>query len=258
MSIIIKTPQQIENIRKSCQLARKTLKHIAQYVHEGVTTEFINKKVEEYMREHHATPATLGYKGYPAASCISVNDVICHGVPNGYVLKNGDIVNVDVTPILNGYYGDTCTMYTVGEISAAAQELLDITKECLNLGIAECRPDNRFGNIGYRIGKYAQGHGYSVVYQFCGHGVGIDFHEEPEVSHVADKNSGARMKPGMIFTIEPMINQGKARSKIDKADKWTARTIDGKLSAQYEHTVLITDTGVDVLTDIDGEYSHLK
>jgi len=258
LPIIIKTPQQIENIRKSCQLARKTLQHIAQYVKEGVTTEYINKKVEEYMHEHHAIPATLGYKGYPAASCISVNDVICHGIPNEYVLKNGDIVNVDVTTILNGYFGDTCTMFTVGEISQEAQDLLNVAKDCLDLGIAECRPDNRLGNIGYKIGRYAQAHGYSVVYQFCGHGVGLEFHEEPEVSHTADKNSGPKLKPGMIFTIEPMINQGKARSKVDKKDHWTARTIDGKLSAQYEHTVLITDTGVDVLTDIDGEYLNLK
>ena len=252
--VIIKTPAQIEGIRKSSKLAAQTLKHLEQYVKAGVTTAFINQKAEEFMRSHGAIPATLNYKGYPAATCISVNDVVCHGVPNQQVLKDGDIVNVDVTTILNGFYGDTCTMYKVGKISEEAQNLIDVTKECLYLGIMECRPGNFVGNIGWAIGNYARKMGYGVVYQFCGHGVGVKFHEDPEVSHDADRNSGPKMKPGMTFTIEPMINEGKARVKIDKGDKWTVRTIDGKLSAQYEHTLLITETGVEVLTDINGEY----
>jgi methionyl aminopeptidase len=253
MGILFKTPEQIEGIRKSCRLARTTLKHIQPFIKAGVTTQFINQKIIEFVKENGATPATLNYKGYPAASCISVNDVVCHGIPGNLVLKDGDIVNVDVTTILNGYFGDTCMMYTVGEISEGAQNLLDVTKRCLDLGIEQCRPGNKVGNIGYVIANYAHRQGYGVVYQFCGHGVGVKFHEDPEVNHDAPKNSG--MKPGMTFTIEPMINQGKARVKVDKADGWTARTIDGKLSAQYEHTVLITNTGVEVLTDIDGEYN---
>jgi methionyl aminopeptidase len=180
--------------------------------------------------------------------------VVCHGIPGPYVLKDGDIMNIDVTTILNGYYGDTCKMYPIGIISDEAQDLINVTKECLKIGIKECYPGNRFGNIGYEINRYAIGKGYSVVYEFCGHGVGIAFHEEPEVSHIAEKNIGKRMREGMIFTIEPMINAGKARTKIDKNDGWTARTIDGKLSAQFEHTILITPSGCELLTDVYGEF----
>jgi methionyl aminopeptidase len=259
MAIKIKTPDQIEGIRRSCQLARKTIKHIVQFIQPGVTTKFIDQKVEEFIRDHGAIPATLNYKGYPASSCISVNDVVCHGVPSDKViLRQGDIVNVDVTTILNGYYGDTCMMYPVGPISETSANLLKVARECLDAGISVCRPGNYIGDIGAAITRHAERNGYSVVYQFCGHGVGVEFHEEPEVAHDGEAGTGPKMVPGMTFTIEPMINQGKARVKIDKSDKWTARTIDGRWSAQYEHTVLITPTGVDVLTDIDNEYAHLK
>lgn len=206
------------------------------------------------MRDHGAIPATLNYNGYPKSTCISVNDVICHGIPGPYVLRDGDILNVDVTTILNGYFGDTSRMFSIGDVSEYAQKLVRVTKECLDLGIKQCFPGNHVGNIGYSINKHAVAHGYTVVYEFCGHGVGVKFHEEPEVSHIAAINSGPKMKAGMTFTIEPMINAGKARAKVDKKDGWTARTIDGKLSAQFEHTVLITATGVEVLTDIHGEY----
>jgi methionyl aminopeptidase len=257
-SLKLKSPEQIKGIRESSILARQTLKHLVPLVKAGVTTAWINARVEEFVRDHGATPATKGYKGYPAACCISVNDVVCHGVPNEYVLKDGDIVNVDVTTILNGYYGDTCMMYPIGEISQRAKDLIRVTRECLDYGIAQCFPSNPIGNIGYVISEHAHRHGYSVVYQFCGHGVGVDFHEEPEVSHIEEKNTGVKLKAGMTFTIEPMINEGKARVKVDKKDKWTARTIDGKLSAQFEHTILITDTAAEVLTDIDGEYANNK
>jgi methionyl aminopeptidase len=256
MALIIKNREQIDGIRKSCHLARKALKYIAPFISEGVTTKFIDQKISEFIKNNGAKAATLNYKGYPASCCISVNDVVCHGVPDQTILKNGDIVNVDVTTILNGYYGDTCMMYRVGAISQDAEDLITVTKRCLDLGIEQCYPGNHLGNIGFVIAQYAQSHGYSVVYQFCGHGVGIKFHEDPEVSHIADRNSGIKLKPGMTFTIEPMINQGKARSKVDKKDGWTARTIDGKLSAQFEHTILITETGVEVLTDIDEEYDE--
>lgn len=253
MAIIIKTPEQIEGIRKSSILAAQTLKYLEQFAVPGNTTALIDKKCEEFIRDHGASAATKGYNGFPASCCTSPNDVICHGIPGKYELRDGDILNIDVTTILDGYFGDTCKMYPIGQISEYAQKLLDVTKECLRIGISQCYPDNHLGNIGYEINKYAVSHGYSVVYEFCGHGIGLKFHEDPEVSHIATKNSGPKLKPGMTFTIEPMINAGKARSKVDKHDGWTARTIDGKLSAQYEHTILITPGKADVLTDIDGE-----
>jgi len=254
VAIKIKTQAQIEGIRKSSQLAAKCLKYLEQFVVEGNTTGFINEKAHEFIIENNAKPATLGYGGFPASICSSPNDVICHGIPGDYVLKNGDILNIDVTTILDGYFGDTCKMYVVGEISEEAQKLLEVTRECLRIGMKQVFPGNRFGNIGYEISEYARSKGYGVVYEFCGHGVGLKFHEDPEVSHVANKNSGKKMKPGMIFTIEPMINVGKARAKIDKNDGWTARTIDGKLSAQYEHTILVTEDGCEALTDVYGDF----
>jgi methionyl aminopeptidase len=253
--IIIKTPEQIEGIRKSCILAAQSLQFIEPFVVEGVSTDFLDRKIEEFIRDHQAIPAPLNYRGYPRASCISLNEVVCHGIPGPeIILKHGDILNIDVTTILNGYYGDTSTMFTIGEVSKEAQRLIEATKQSLDIGIAQCYPGNYFGNIGYEIEKYCRREGYGVVYEFCGHGVGLYFHEEPEVAHTAEKNSGKKMQAGMIFTVEPMINQGKARTIIDKNDKWTARTIDGKLSAQFEHTLLITEKGCDVLTDINGAY----
>ncbi len=253
-SIIIKNKEQIEGIRKSSQLAAQTLKYLEPFVKVGITTLELNNLAEAYLNQHGAKAATKGYKGYQFATCISPNDVVCHGVPNDYALKLGDIVNIDVTAILNGYFGDTSRMYFVGEVSSYAQQLVNVTKECLHLGMKECYPGNRLGNIGYVIAQHAEIHGYSIVQEFCGHGVGVHFHEEPQVDHKAAKNSGPILKPGMTFTIEPMINAGKARTKVDKKDKWTARTIDGKLSAQYEHTILITDTGYEALTAINNDY----
>ena len=253
--IVIKTPEQIEGIRQSALLAAKTLDHAEQFVKEGVHTEFIDDKIEEFIRSHGAIPATLGYNGYPKSSCISPNNIICHGIPSKEtILKKGDILNIDVTTILNGYFGDTSRMFTVGEVSTEAEDLIDTTWHCLDLAIEQVKPGNRFGNIGFVISRYAKAHGYTVVYEFCGHGVGIEFHEEPQVDHAARRNTGPEMKPGMIFTIEPMINQGKPRASIDENDGWTARTVDNKLSAQFEHTILVTQTGYEVLTDVNGEY----
>ncbi|MDX9882536.1 MAG: type I methionyl aminopeptidase [Prolixibacteraceae bacterium] len=252
--IIIKTHEQIEGIRKSSQLAAKTLGYVKQFVKEGVSTGFIDGKIEEFVRSHGAVPATLGFHGYPKSSCISLNEIVCHGIPSEEtILKTGDILNIDVTTILNGYYGDTSRMYAVGEISKEAQELIDVTEHCLNLGIQQVAPGNYFGNIGFVIDRYARSKGYSVVYEYCGHGVGVHFHEAPQVDHSARRNSGPRMKPGMIFTIEPMINQGKPRTVVDENDGWTARTIDNKLSAQFEHTVLVTETGYEILSEIQGK-----
>ncbi len=253
--IIIKTPAQIGGIRKSSQLAAQTLDYITPIVKAGVTTEYLDHKIEEFIRDHGAIPATKGYNGYPASSCISLNEIVCHGIPSSKViLKEGDILNIDVTTILDGYYGDTSRMYAVGEVSPEAVKLIETTRHCLDLGIKQVRPGNPLGNIGFVISRYARSQGFSVVYQFCGHGVGIDFHEEPQVDHTARRNSGPLMKAGMIFTIEPMINQGRPSAVVDRKDGWTARTSDLKLSAQFEHTILVTPTGYEVLSDSRGEY----
>jgi methionyl aminopeptidase len=253
--IIIKNSEQTEGIRKSCRLAAQALDFAGQFVQQGVSTGFINAKIEEFIISHGAIPATKGYNGYPMSSCISLNEVVCHGIPSEQtVLKEGDILNIDITTILDGYYGDTSRMFTVGEISLEAKSLIKATKQCLNLGIQQVKPGNYFGNIGFVISRYARANGYSVVYEFCGHGVGVNFHEAPNVDHTSRKNTGQLMKQGMIFTIEPMINQGKPSTDIDKKDGWTARTVDGKLSAQFEHTILVTETGFEVLTDIHGDY----
>ncbi len=255
MNIIIKTPEQIEGIRKSSKLAGDVLLYIAQFVKEGVTTNFLDQLIHNYIVEHGAIPATMNYNGFPKSCCISINEVICHGIPSEkVVLKNGDILNIDITTILDGYFGDTSKMFTVGETSEAATKLLTATQHCLDLGIQQVKPGNYLGNIGYVISRYAISQGFSVVYEYCGHGVGIHFHEDPQVDHSARKNSGPKLKPGMIFTIEPMINEGRPRVKVDELDGWTARTADHKLSAQYEHTILVTDTGCEVLTDVLGEY----
>ena len=257
-NIIIKTAEQIEGIRKSSQLAGNTLKFISDYVKEGVNTLYLDNLIEQYMRDNGAIPATLGYNGFPKSSCISLNEVICHGIPNEKtILKEGDILNIDVTTILNGYFGDTSTMFTIGDVSEQAAKLVEHTEDALYIGIEQVKPNNYFGNIGFAIGRFAKAKKYSVVYEFCGHGVGIEFHEEPQVDHIAPHNSGAIMKPGMIFTIEPMINIGKPRAVVDKKDGWTARTIDKKLSAQFEHTILVTNEGYEILSDV-GEYNIFR
>jgi len=254
-NIIIKTPEQIEGIRESSRLAAQTLDYAGRFVKEGVTTGFIDQKIEEFILNNNALPAPKGYNGFPKASCISLNEVVCHGIPSDkIVIKNGDILNIDITTILNGFYGDTSRMFTVGKISQIAGNLIEVSRHCLDLGIKQVYPGNYFGNIGFVINRYAKSRGFSVVYDFCGHGVGLQFHEEPQVDHTSRKNRGSIMKPGMIFTIEPMINEGKPATRIDRTDGWTARTIDNKLSAQFEHTILVTFSGYEVLTDIHGEY----
>ncbi len=254
--IIIKTDDQIEGIRQSSRLAGNALVMIEEYIKEGVTTEYLDRIINEFIRDNGAISATLGYNGYPKTSCISLNDVVCHGIPGpDTILKEGDILNIDITTIWRGYYGDTSKMFGVGSISVRAEKLVLAAKHCLDLGIQQVRPGNYFGNIGFVIGRYAKSQQFSVVFEYCGHGVGIHFHEEPQVDHIARRNSGAVMQPGMIFTIEPMINEGKPTTRVDKYDGWTARTSDGKLSAQFEHTVLVTQDGCEVLSDVRGEYN---
>jgi methionyl aminopeptidase len=249
--VVIKSDREIEGIRRSSQLAARCLKMIESYVVEGVTTNDLNERIADFIVENGAIPAPYGYAGYPAETCISLNEVICHGIPNNCRLQKGDILNIDVTTILDGFYGDTSRMYTVGEVSQEAKKLLEVARRCLEIGIEQIRPENRTGLIGYEIAKYAESLGYGIVHQFCGHGVGIGFHESPQIPHKAGRKDGVKMRPGMIFTVEPMVNIGEADAVIDEQDGWTARTADGSLSAQYEHTILVTPDGAEVLTKLE-------
>jgi methionyl aminopeptidase len=245
--IRLKSQAEIDGIRRACQLTRDILDRLDDVVREGVTTGAVDRFIHAAMRELGATPATLGYRGYPASSCISINEVVCHGIPGERELASGDIVNVDVTSILDGYYGDASRMYLVGEVSDEARRLVEVTRECLDLGVAAVAPGHTLGDVGHAIQRHAEAHGYSVVRQMVGHGVGVEFHEPPEVPHFGEPGEGPGLVPGMVFTIEPMINAGGWELEILK-DGWTAVTTDRSLSAQWEHTVLVTPAGVDVLT----------
>ncbi|MBS7327582.1 MAG: type I methionyl aminopeptidase [Oxalobacter sp.] len=251
--IYIKTPEQIEGIRKASKLAAEVLDYIEPFVKPGISTGELDKLCHEFITDHNAIPAPLNYcphgsTPYPKATCISLNEVVCHGIPNfNKKLKKGDALNIDITVILDGYYGDTSRMYFAGEPSIMARRLANITYQSMWLGIREVKPGNHFGDIGYVIQHFAENAGYSVVREFCGHGVGIEFHEEPQVLHYGRRGTGEEIKPGMIFTIEPMINVGK-RAITQLNDGWTVRTKDRSLSAQWEHTILVTDTGYEILT----------
>jgi len=244
---IMKTEEQIDGIRKSCKLTHEILDMVGERIKAGITTNDINTWVHEYTIEHNAYPAPLGYGGFPKSVCTSINDVICHGIPDDTVLKDGDIVNVDVTCILDGYYGDANRMYIIGEGSKEAVDLVRISKECLEIGIEQVKPYNTLGDIGYAIQQHAESHGYSVVYDYGGHGIGLEFHEEPFVPHIGRKGEGTILLPNMTFTIEPMINIGSPEADVLE-DDWTAVTVDGSLSAQWEHTIRVTETGYEILT----------
>jgi methionyl aminopeptidase len=245
---IIKTEEQIAGIRRACQLSREILDGLQDFIVPGITTEAINTRVHEYTIAHGAIPAPLNYNGYPKSVCTSVNEVVCHGIPEERVLVDGDILNVDVTCILDGYYGDTSRMYLVGNPSAEARELVRVARECMYLGIEQVRPFNRVGDIGYTIEQHARKYGYSVVQDFGGHGIGVEFHEEPFVQHFGERDSGMVLIPNMVLTIEPMINVGSYECKVLE-DNWTAVTADGSLSAQWEHTVRVTEDGVEILSE---------
>jgi methionyl aminopeptidase len=250
MAIIIKTAEEIEQMRIAGRLAAELLDYITPFVKPGATTEELNQLIHNYQVDVQKTiPATLGYgtPPFPKSCCTSVNQVICHGIPDNKPLKNGDIVNIDVTIINNGFHGDTSRMFLVGDVSPHAKRLCKVTHECMMLGIEQVKPGARLGDIGYAIQQHAENSGYSVVQEFCGHGVGRGFHEEPQVVHYGKKGTGVELKPGMIFTIEPMINQGKRHLRI-LADEWTVVTKDRSLSAQWEHEVLVTETGYEILT----------
>lgn len=249
--IVIKNPTQIEGIRKSSRLAAQVLKYLIPFVKPEVSTNKLNDLAHQYIHDHGAIPAPLGYRGFPKSICTSVNNVVCHGIPSDQeILKEGDIINLDVTTILDGFYGDTSITLPVGKISLETQKLIDTTKKSLDLSIKSLKPGKYLNDcVGKMIQPYAESMGYSVVREFGGHGTGIDFHEEPFVYHFNFNKDDIILKPGMIFTIEPMINaSSNSKITLDKKDGWTVRTFDGSLSAQFEHTVLITKTGYEVLT----------
>ena len=240
-------PAGFEGMRKAGRLAAEILDALAPLVRPGVSTEELDAVVREMTLDGGAVPATLGYRGYTHSCCISINHVVCHGIPSPKTLKDGDIVNIDVTPLLDGWHGDTSRMYLVGDVSLKAKRLVETTYECLMLGIEKARPGARLGDIGAAIQDYAEQRRYGVVREFCGHGVGQLFHDAPEVVHAARAGSGPELKPGMFFTIEPMINLGRPQVKL-LADGWTAVTRDKSLSAQFEHSIGITETGCEIFT----------
>lgn len=246
---LIKTPEQIEGIRRSGVVNTGVLDLIAREIKEGMSTAAIDKLVYDYTVSHGAIPAPLNHEGFPKSVCTSINDVVCHGIPDEKeILRDGDIVNVDVSTILDGYYSDASRMFMIGNVSPEKKRLVEVTKECLQIGMEAAKPFGFVGDIGYAIQKHAQKNGYSVVRDLCGHGVGLAFHEEPEVLHFGRKGTGMLLVPGMVFTIEPMINMGRYEVYIDEDDGWTVLTDDGLPSAQWEHTFVMTDHGLEILT----------
>ena len=245
--ITIKTKEQIEYMRKAGEILAACHREITKLIRPGITTQEIDQFAEAFIKKNGAIPEQKGYNGYPYATCASVNDVICHGFPGQYVLKDGDIVTIDMVVNLNGWLADSAWSYAVGNVSPEAQHLLDVTKNSLYKGIELAVVGNRIGDISNAIQTYAEGEGLAVVREFIGHGIGEKMHEEPQVPHYGPPHRGPRLKEGMVITIEPMLNIGTFRSKLD-SDGWTARTLDGSLSAQYEHTIAITADGPVILT----------
>jgi methionyl aminopeptidase len=240
-------PEAFEGMRRAGRLAAEILDALVPHVVPGVTTAELDRIAFDHMRAAGAVPATLGYRGYTHSCCTSINHVVCHGIPADKALKDGDIVNIDVTPILDGWHGDSSRMYLVGDVSVKARRLVDVTYECLMLGLEQARPGNRLGDISAAIQTHAEKHRYSVVRDFCGHGLGRLFHDSPEVVHAGRAGTGPELKPGMFFTIEPMINIGRPDCKL-LDDGWTAVTRDRQLSAQFEHSIGITEDGCEVFT----------
>jgi methionyl aminopeptidase len=257
MAITIKTASEIEAMRTAGRLASEVLDYITPFVKPGITTGELDRLCHDYMVGVQGTiPAPLnysppGYRPFPKSICTSVNHQVCHGIPGERVLKNGDIVNIDVTVIKDGFHGDTSRMFMVGEASIAARRLCQVTWECMWLGIEQVRPGATIGDIGHVIQRHAEAHGYSVVREFCGHGIGSKFHEDPQILHYGRPGTGPKIEAGMIFTVEPMINAGR-REIREMADGWTIVTKDHSLSAQWEHTVLVTETGFEILTTSAG------
>ena len=256
MAANIKTQEQIEKMRVAGRLAAEVLEMIEPHVKAGVSTGELDRICHDYIvNVQQAIPAPLNYHGFPKSICTSVNQVICHGIPGDKKLKDGDIINIDITVIKDGYHGDTSKMFVVGKPSIMAERLIRVTQECMYLGLKKVKNGVRLGDIGHVIQQHAEKHSYSVVREYCGHGIGREMHEEPQILHYGKAGTGLTLKPGMVFTIEPMINQGDRRVK-QKSDGWTVVTKDKKLSAQWEHTVAVTDSGFQVLT-LRPEELHL-
>lgn len=250
MAINTKTPEQIEKMRVAGRLAAEVLHMIRPHVVAGITTEELNRICHDYIvNEQQAIPAPLNYHGFPKSICTSVNHQVCHGIPGDKKLKNGDVINIDITVIKDGFHGDTSKMFYVGEPSILARRLSENAHECMKLGIELVRPGAYLGDIGNIIQQHAESAGFSIVREYCGHGIGEAFHEDPQVLHYGTAGTGAELKAGMIFTIEPMVNAGKRHVKL-LPDKWTVVTKDRSLSAQWEHTILVTDDGFEVLTKL--------
>ena len=245
---IIKTPEQIEKIKESAAINTAVLDLVSSKIKAGMSTEEINTIVHDYTVSQGAIPAPLNFQGYPKSVCTSLNDEVCHGIPSeDVILEDGDIINVDVSTIYNGYYSDASRMFIIGEASENAKRLVKVAKECLEKGIEAVKPWGFLGDIGAAIQEHAEKNGYSVVRDFGGHGVGLKFHEDPFVYHYGDAGEGMVLVPGMIFTIEPMINEGKYDVFVDAENDWTALTMDGSLSAQWEHTILVTEDGIEII-----------
>ncbi len=248
MGITIKTPDEIEKMRVAGRLAAEVLEIIEPHVQAGVTTDELDRICHDYIvNTQQAIPAPLNYRGFPKSICTSVNHQVCHGIPSNKRLKNGDIVNVDITVIKDGYHGDTSKMFFVGEPSVRAKRLVNLTREALFLGIEQVRPGAVLNDIGSTIQKFVEANHFSVVREYCGHGIGLEFHEEPQVLHYGTRESGPTLRPGMCFTIEPMVNAGRRHVKL-LPDGWTVVTKDRTLSAQWEHTILVTEDGYEILT----------
>ena len=246
---LIRTPEEIEGIRRSGVINTAILDLVGEKIHAGMSTEEIDVMVHDYTVEHGAIPACLGYEGYPKSVCTSINEVVCHGIPSEKeVLKEGDIINVDCTTILDGYYADASRMFIIGNTTPQKEKLVRVAKECLEIGMEAAQPFGFVGDIGNAIERYAHKNGFSVVRDLCGHGVGLKFHDDPEVLHYGKKGTGMLLVPGMVFTIEPMINMGTWKVFIDSTDGWTVITEDELPSAQWEHTFVMTEQGLEILT----------
>jgi len=249
--VTIKSPDEIDRMRVSCRLAAATLNYLSPRIVPGISTEEINRLAHKFITSHGAYPSPLNYHGFPKSVCTSPNEVICHGIPSeDVILKDGDILNVDVTTYLDKFHGDTNRTFYIGEVKPEVRRLVETTHECMMRGIREVRPGARLGDIGWAIQSHAEAHGYTVVRDYCGHGIGYEFHEDPQVLHYGKPGEGMELREGMTFTIEPMINMGGAASRV-LSDRWTVVTRDHSLSAQFEHTMVVTADGVEILTVAD-------
>ena len=253
MAIVIKSPEEIEKMRVAGRLAGEVLRMIREHVRPGVSTDELNRICHDYIvNEQQAVPAPLNYRGFPKSICTSVNNVVCHGIPGDKVLKEGDIINIDITVIKDGYHGDTSKMFFVGEPSILAERLCRVAHEAMVLGIEMVRPGVTLGDIGHAIQQHVEGHRFSVVREYCGHGIGTQFHEDPQVLHYGRPGTRETLEPGMVFTIEPMVNAGRRQVRL-LPDDWTVVTKDRSLSAQWEHTIAVNDDGFEVLTRLEGD-----